>query len=298
MQLGLMPVQHNFNAHLRRASIRLPFTTSLLVLTLLSACGQPSAAKNTQVLARVNGDEITVYSVNRMLAQQPASTTPPAQLQKQALDTLIDQQLLVQAALTARLDRTSDVIEADELNHKQALVRAYLAQPFSQLAMPSEASIAAYYSAHPELFGVRKLYQFMQLNVQASVTEQAALLGLLQRSSDLTQFLDALKTKQIAHVTRVTAKAAEDLPATLLSKLAAAKSGDALLVNRGEQGMTIIGLQSSEAAPLSLNDARPAIQNNLLEEARKQALQAAIKRSRNSAKIEYIQAQPGKDVRF
>lgn len=124
------------------------------------------------------------------------------------------------------------------------------------------------------------------------------MLDLLQRSSDLKQFIDALKTKQIAHVARVTAKAAEDLPVELLPKLAAARPGDALLVNRSEQGMTIIGLQSSEAAPLSLNDARPAIQNTLLEEARKQALQAVIKRSRDSAKIEYIQAQPGQNVRF
>jgi hypothetical protein len=62
--------------------------------------------------------------------------------------------------------------------------------------------------------------------------------------------------------------------------------------------MTIISMLSSTAALLSLNDARPAIQASLLEAARKRALQTAIKRNRDSARIEYIQAQPGQNVRF
>ena len=96
----------------------------------------------------------------------------------------------------------------------------------------------------------------------------------------------------------VTVKAAEDIPATLLPKLAAAQPGDALVVNRSDQGIIIIGLASSEPAPLSLSDARPIIQNTLLESARKQALQTVLKRARDSARIEYSQVQPGQDVRF
>jgi EpsD family peptidyl-prolyl cis-trans isomerase len=277
---------------------RLSLTTGLLVIGFLSGCDGAPAAKTTQVLARVNGDEITVYSVNRLLALQPPSSLPAAQLQKQAVSTLIDQQLLVQAALAAKLERSAEVIEADEMNHKQALIRAYLAPAFGKLAAPSEAAVTAYYNAHPELFAARKLYQFNLINIQASDGQQTTLLTRLRDSSDLNQFLGDLKAQQIAFVTRVTAKAAEDLPAALLPRLAAAKPGDTLLVGRSEQGMALISVQSSAAAPLSLNDARPAIQASLLDAARKQALQAAIKRSRDSAKIEYIQAQPGQNVRF
>jgi EpsD family peptidyl-prolyl cis-trans isomerase len=277
---------------------RLWLTTGLLMLSLLAGCDRSPASKTTQVLARVNGDEITVYSVNRLLALQPPSTLPAAQLQKQAVSTLIDQQLLVQAALAAKLERSAEVIEADEMNHKQALIRAYLAPSFSKLAAPAEAAIVAYYNAHPELFAARKLYQFNQINIQASDGQQTTLLTRLRDSSDLNQFLDGLKAQQIGFVTRVTAKAAEDLPTALLPRLAAAKPGDALLVGRNEQGMAIISVLSSTAAPLSLNDARPAIQASLLEAARKRALQAAIKRNRDSARIEYIQAQPGQNVRF
>ena len=298
MQIGLSPNRRSTDYLFRYGLIRLSLATCLIALMLLSGCDKPSAAKTTQVLARVNGDEITVYLVNRTLEQLPPSVTPAAQLQKQVLDTLIDQQLLIQAALAAKLNHSQVVIEADEFNHKQALVRAYLTQQFNQLAAPSDASIQAYFTAHPELFAARKLFKYQQFNVQADASQQTALLALLKRSSDLAHFLDDLKAQNLRFASLVTVKAAEDIPATLLPKLAAAQPGDALVVNRSDQGIIIIGLASSEPAPLSLSDARPIIQNTLLESARKQALQTVLKRARDSARIEYIHAQPGQDVRF
>src|SRR5580658_8188845 len=83
----------------------------ICTLSLVSGCGSHGTPEEsaTQVVARVNGRELTVSQLNRALIETHASDTNPAATQL-ALNRLIDQELMVQAAEKAKLDQEPDVV--------------------------------------------------------------------------------------------------------------------------------------------------------------------------------------------
>src|SRR5882724_11602299 len=87
---------------------------ALLAVTL--GCGRDSkSAAATQVLAKVNGDEISVHQLNDRLSQVQIPTDVDATaVRKQVLESLIDEQLLVQRAMADKVDRDPQVLQAIE----------------------------------------------------------------------------------------------------------------------------------------------------------------------------------------
>ena len=88
-----------------------PKTIATLVVSALalSACGErpPEKKVATQVAAKVNAGEISVHQINYVLQRTPA--IPQAQIEtakRKVLESLIDQELAVQQALEAKLERS------------------------------------------------------------------------------------------------------------------------------------------------------------------------------------------------
>ena len=106
---------------------------------LLAAC-QPDIDEG-QVLARVNGNEISVHQFNFALSQAPQ---PRSQADRSALlDKLIDRQLVVQRALENRLDRRPDVMMRLEEARRDILAAAQATEIVlqAQLGLPSDVGL-------------------------------------------------------------------------------------------------------------------------------------------------------------
>jgi len=85
-------------------------------VVLLSACGH-SGSTTSQVAVRVNKDEISVHQVNQQLARVDATGMSDDQkvtAQKTAIEGLVDQDLLLEQAKGAQLDRDPEVVSAME----------------------------------------------------------------------------------------------------------------------------------------------------------------------------------------
>src|SRR5687768_10183106 len=97
-----------------------------LMLVMAGCSKHEEAGKgSTQVVAKVNGNEITVHQLNFALSR--AGKIDQAQLKpasEKVLQQMVDIELLKQKAIDAKLDRDPNVLQVLEATKQQLLAQA------------------------------------------------------------------------------------------------------------------------------------------------------------------------------
>jgi len=265
----------------------------LLIAALVVGCGDKkegaaTAEKPTQVAAKVNGTELTVHQVNFALQRIPnldKSQSKAASLQ--VVRNLVDQEVLAQKALADKLDRDPEVVQALEAARLQILAEAYMSRKLGAPVEPSDAEITDYFNTHPELFAKRKVYRLQEISIKAPKDKQDAIRTQLAASKTLNDFGAWLKAENLPVKASQGVKPAEQLPLEMLPKLAAMPDGQAMVVNTPD-GLLVIILAGSQAQPVTLEQAKPAISRLLQQQARQKAAKAELDALKAAAKIEYV----------
>lgn len=263
--------------------------SAIFAAVLIAGCGQGDDKKPaTQVAAKVNGDEISVHQINTALSQGGAYTGDPKNAGRQVLERLIDQQLLVQKALEAKLDRDPAVLTAIENARRQILSQAYIERTVSDNAMPTSEEIKKFYAEHPEIFGKRRLYRFQEVLAAVENEEQLkAIQAKLQQNHNMSEFTSWLREKGIKFNMSFSMKASEQLPRNLLPKLSSMKQGDVMFYPAGDRAL-VVQLTGWQELPMSEAEAAPYIAQALVTQKRGEQATQEIKRLRTEAKVEYV----------
>lgn len=267
-------------------------TISALVLSslVLGACGErpPEKKAATQVAAKVNGGEISVHQINFVLQRTPNIPAAKAEAAKrQVLDSLIDQELAVQQALEAKLERTPNVMQAIENARREILARAFIEQKVSKEAKPAAEEVRKFYAEHPELFANRKIYRLEEIAFAASPEVMAGVKEQLGGGKSVADVVKGLKAKGIEVAGGVSVKAAEQLALELLPRLAQAKDGQVQLIeNQGRAAIIVVLATKSD--PMDEAKAQPFIENFISNKQKSEAARSAMKELREKAKIEYV----------
>jgi len=268
----------------------------LLIAALMVGCGdkkKEEAAATvdkpvTQVAAKVNGTELTVHQVNYALQRIPNLDKEQSKTASlQVVRTLVDQEVLAQKALDDKLDRDPDVVQALDAARRQIMAEAYMSKKLGTPAEPSEAEVSEYFDAHPELFAKRKIYRLQEISIKAPPEKQEAIRAQLAASKTLDDFAGWLKKENLQVKAAQGVKPAEQLPMDLLPKLAQMPDGQAIVVNAPD-GLLVVVLADSQTQPATLEQARPAIKNALMTQARQKAAKAELDTVKSTAKIEYV----------
>jgi len=264
---------------------------ALLPFVFLTACGDKKENHaETQVAAKVNGDEISVHQINFALARLGAiQKGKEAEAGRQVLKGLVDQQILVQQALDKRLDRNPNVLQAIEAAKHQILAQAFLEQMLQKLVKPTDAEIHDYYAKFPDLFANRRIYKFGEVSMAGGATQMDKVKQLLTGTKSLEEFAGKLRAENIAFKTVSYIKAAEELPMTMLPKFSKMANGEVAIIPSGDS-LNVLQLQDSKNQPLTEEQAKPIIENFLTGQKRKALLEAEMKKLRDTAKIEYLGA--------
>ncbi|GGP27888.1 EpsD family peptidyl-prolyl cis-trans isomerase [Silvimonas amylolytica] len=260
------------------------FILALAVTAALSGCKNDTQAPPSQVLARVNGDEITVNQLNYLLASQK---TVDDQTKQRALDTLVTQDVLVQKAVEAKLDRDPRVLSSIEFSRRQILAQAMLSKEVGSAPQITDADVQKFYTARPELFEKRNIYILDSYIVPGSAVTDA-----LKKQLDAVHTVQDMRaTLQAAGVTFKEAQertVPEKMPEQLLKIVTPLKAGDVAVMVQNEQAMLLLA-EHVEPAPVSLKDATPAIQAYLRQERAAKLAQQKIDDLKKAAKVEYVQ---------
>ncbi|MFL6697204.1 MAG: EpsD family peptidyl-prolyl cis-trans isomerase [Vitreoscilla sp.] len=260
--------------------------------TLLVACGQkkdlaPADATGSEVVAKVNGDELTAAQLAIALLKQRGMRPDAGDAAaKQVLDQLIDEQIVAQKAVAAKLDKDPKVIAQIDSARRDILARRFLESAAETAAKPADDAVQKFYDSRPALFAQRKVYTLQRLDIQAPDerrTEIDAHVQSLKTSAELT---DWLKSQKLAYTTKQEQDAAEQLPPVILEKVAAMKEGQSIVVP-SQSGVSALTLVSAASAPKTLADARPAIEQFLANQGRREVIMNLQKTVRDGAKVEY-----------
>lgn len=276
----------------------------VLVAVLLIGCGdkKDGAAtddkKETQVVAKVNGTELTVHQVNFALQRVPGLNQEQSRAASlQVVRNLVDQEVIAQKALSDKLDRDPNVVQALDAARRQILAEAYMSRKLGAPVEPSDAEVSDYYDKHPDLFAKRKIYRLQEIGITASKEKHEAIRAQLAASKTLNDFAAWLKAENLPIKAGLGVKPAEQLPLELLPKLAQMPDGQAIVVNSPD-GLLVIVLADSQTQPVTLEQAKPAIARALQTQARQKAAKAELAALKAAAKIEYVGefADAGKEV--
>lgn len=263
---------------------------AVLAFVPLVACNPTDDAGKpaTQVAARVNSGEISIYQVNFALRHTPGlSPEQVSEVKRQVLDALVDQELAVQEAVAAKLDRDPNVMQTVDAARREILARAYMEQVTSAAPSPTVDDISTYYRSHPELFTGRKIYHLQQLDLPNTPEMLAMVREQLALGKSAAELETWFKDRQRKVSTRVVIKPAEKIDLDLLPKLAAMRDGQTALFQTGDEA-AVITLLTAFPQPLGEDDAKPLIEQYLKRQRGETLEKETTRRLRAKAKIEYL----------
>jgi peptidyl-prolyl cis-trans isomerase C len=257
-----------------------------MVALLLTACGGGKGAQTSQVVAKVDDSEITVSQLSEALASRGGEAVSP-NVTREAVDSLIDEQLLVKAALDNKLDRDPAVVQALEHMRRQVLARAYL----ERLVFPRETISAAeqieYYKQHPALFEKRKTFQVMVYTVK-SPDLPAPVRTELNNAHTVDDVAKVLTTHSVPYDSQSLTRGTEQLPLRDLPKFEVAKVGDVVALEGSQGRVPLMLIMSIQDSPVSVDRAQPIIQQYLVNTRNARAIEEHLKQARATAKIAYF----------
>jgi len=251
----------------------------------LSGCGKAARNHHSQIVARVNDQEITVLQLNQALRESDAAGSSPTAA-KAAVESMVDEELLVQQAAKAKLDRDPNVVQAIEHARRRILAQAFADRTLYPKTPVPLAEIESYYRENPALFENRRAFRFSTFTLQnGDLTRQLS--AELSNAHSADEVRTILDRHEIKFETQQVNAVAEDLPMERLAQFAKAEPGDLLTV--GEQGgrTMLLSLVSIEERPLSFDNAKPLIERYLTTVRNARATDAYLAHAKETAKISY-----------
>jgi EpsD family peptidyl-prolyl cis-trans isomerase len=261
---------------------------AIAAAVLLAGCGEKKEKAASQTAVKVNKDEITVHQINFVLQQQRGLKAEQADAaSRQILERLIDQQVALQRAEEQKIDRDPRVVQAVEAARRDIVARAYLDKVGETAPRPLPDEIKKYYDEKPALFRERRVYSIQEIAIEARPEQQAELRTALASAKNVNDFIEWLKAKEYRFNGNQAVRAAEQLPLNSLESFSKMKDGQAAFVSTAT-GAQVIVLAGSRSQPVTEEQAKPAIEQFILNERRRKLVEDDIKALRAAAKIEYV----------
>ena len=270
----------------RAAAGLLATLITVLVAVALSGCSKETAAPS-QVVARVNADEISVHQLNFALAQMPSKAISNSE-RETVVEKMIDRQLLQQQALSQKLDRQPEVMARLEESRLDILAAAYAEEVSGRTQAPGEEAAARYFSEHPALFAERRIYRLREISIPEDFKPDAPTVtqveARLARKENLADLVAWLRQQPGMFFDQLVIRPAEELPLEAADRMVQLKRGDTLAL-RLPGALVIYEVQSFEAAPLTWKTAAPSLKTFLKNRQASAAVKDELHRLRSAAKI-------------
>jgi peptidyl-prolyl cis-trans isomerase C len=279
----------NIGWHLKAAK---SLTIAVSVIAV-AACGNDKPVKAGQALVKVNKEEITVHQLNTELkyAGAQAANVDKEKLQSQVVESLVDRQVLVDAAVQSKLDRDAEVMQLLERSKAQILAQTYLQRKMAALPRPTQVEITEYYRNNPELFAQRKLFELKHVMVSANdFTPEVK--AATDSAKSVDEMATWLESKKIKFVKDQSNRTTADLPPNLLGQLSELAKGKPFIM-KDASNVLVASLAFLKDVPVPEQAAYAQIERFLANKKMQQVATDEVGRLRKEATIVFLKQQGG-----
>lgn len=258
-----------------------------LAVLVLAGCDKDEKKDASQVIAKVGDAEVTVHQLNHALSRLQGIKPEQAEFARQKVAKgLVEQQVLVNAAMSDKLDRDPNVLMDIEAAKREILAKAYVARHLNA-GKPADSEVKAYYEQHPDLFAQRKVYDLLVIRLQNVERDKLAEIG---KRADAGQSLVELQAylSQQGFATSVASeqKGAEHLPLEALPKFSQLAPKKVLVLSAGGN-VAIYEVVNAKSESVSLDRAKPFIEAYIGNKSRAAQAEKLFADLKQKAKIEY-----------
>lgn len=261
---------------------RRPMIVVVCMAVLLAGCDKKPQG---QVAAVVNGDEITLQEINAEIgnANIPAGADAK-QVQRTALQRIIERRLLAQSAREDGLDKTPEYLIRSRQIDDALLVQLLGQRTEKTFQVPAQSAIDSYMAKNPSMFANRKI--FIVDRIQFALPADMAQLKSLEDDHSMEAVGAKLKNLGINFERGPAKMDSALLGQQRLDQIMALPQGEPFVIP--ENGLVTVAVITGES-PVSANKADLGLlaTQSLRSAALAKSQQDRLKQARAEGKIQY-----------
>ena len=267
-------------------------TMVLLLATagMVGACNKEGGSTPTgQVVATVNGEEITANELNAEMAGARMPEDPKQQqaLRNAVLQTIVNRHIVAKAARDQGLDKTPEAAVQRQKLEDLAVIQSLEKQLAAAVPAPSREEAQRYVSEHPNSFAERKIYVVDQI-ISAPIPQP--LLQQLQPLKTLPDIKTLLVSNNVPHQAAVATIDGASADPEMIKRIAQLPAGEVFVVPN-QNGFLINQIRESRTDPFTgdraINTAMAIIKRQRTQEAVGKRIQQLL--TEGGAKVEYAE---------
>jgi peptidyl-prolyl cis-trans isomerase C len=253
-----------------------------LILTggglLLASCDQ---APSGQVVAKVNGEEITQQQLDAALTQFGAAPgLDPKTVRKAMLEQVIERRLVVAKARQLDLDKTPEYLTQSQALEDKLLISLWQERLAKSVRTPLQPEVDEFIRANPGRFAQRQVFTVDQIRTTAAVLGS----DWLPRQTSLSGVAEQLKLLRIPFASSETTLDSSDMDPTLYDKLAHRDPSRPFAVPFNNDAIINV-ITSTQSKPLDFEESRKVAAGILRRRNIEAALKHAVAEYRQSARV-------------
>ncbi|WP_162888092.1 SurA N-terminal domain-containing protein [Sphingomonas mesophila] len=264
-------------------------SVAIILSVAVAGCGdQGKAGPSGQVVAEVDGEEITLSELNsEMLANNLGKESEDPAVRQATVQRLIARKMLVKAAREAGLHKTSQFILSRQRAEENELAGMAQQEVMSKIEPPSREEALKFIKDNPAIFDNRKLMILEQIRFPQPANANDV--KFLERAKSLNEVAELLKQAAIRYERTPTVFDTTSVARELADRIDSLPPGEVFIISTGQLVLaSVIREKQPAAIPV---EARIQYASQILQQRRvSEAIEKQVAQLKSKAKISY---QPG-----
>lgn len=248
----------------------------------ITAC---SSEPTGQVVAVVNGEEITQQELNAEIAELPAPPVGDKEaIRRQILQQIIDRRLMAQVAKEDGLDRDPMYVIRERRLKEELLVQMYGVKTADTVRVPDASSVKKYLADNPGKFSQRTAYLVDQISFD--FPSDAKILKALEADKSLADVEETLKSFKIDYSKGANSMDSGNIPTPVLNQILSLPAGEPFIIPM--QGKVVVSvITGRQPVPTTEQQASPMAAQTMRAESIGKVLRTRLDEAKAKANISY-----------